>query len=244
MFYILMFTAGTVAAAINALAGGGPVLTLGILSLTGIDPRIANLTSTVALSPGQIFAGNAARSSLETAKLDRPWLLFAISLVGGAAGALLLLLTTGTAFRAIVPWLVLVATAIYGWSSYRPVPIDAKPRNATKGLPAILAPLAIYGGYFGGGNSFLVLALLGISGHAPREAGAIKNALIAAINLGAVVVLVFSGLVEWRIAAVLGAGGVFGSVIGVKMLGKIPVRAIRVLVIAFGLFFSAWMFVR
>lgn len=243
-FYALLFAAGTLAASINALAGGGPVLTLGLLSLTGIDPRIANLTSTVALSPGQIFAGYAARASVGTARLEKPWLLFVTSLCGGASGAILLLLTTGTVFKAIVPWLVLIATAIYAWSSFRPGPIRGEAGAGNKYFAAVFAPLAVYGGYFGGGNSFLVLALLGVSGHAPREAAAIKNALIAAINLGAVVVLVFSGLVEWRIAAALGAGGVLGSVIGVNLLGKIPVGAIRALVIAFGLFFSAWMFAR
>lgn len=184
-FYILMVVAGTVAAAINALAGGGPVLTLGLLSLTGIDPRIANLTSTVALSSGQLLAGNAARASFGTLELTRPRLLIIVSLVGGATGAVLLLQTTGTVFRAIVPWLVLVATAIYAWTSFRPTSVSANRRVAPEAFAAALAPLAIYGGYFGGGNSFLVLALLGVSGHAPREAAAIKNALIAAIKKAA-----------------------------------------------------------
>jgi len=243
-FYAVAFGAGALAAAVNAVAGGGPVLTLGILSLAGIDPRIANLTSTVALSPGQIVAGHAARDSVRTARLNSPWLLFAISLVGGAAGAITLLLTSGTAFRAIVPWLVLVATAIYAWSSFRSAVAREDDNPPNKYFAAVFTPLAVYGGYFGGGNSFLVLALLGISGHAPREAAALKNALIAAINAGAVLVLVFSGLVEWRIAASLGAGGVLGSVVGVRLLDRMPVGAIRVLVIAFGLFFSAWMLSR
>lgn len=240
----MVFAAGVLAAAINALAGGGPVLTLGILSLTGIDPRIANLTSTVALSPGQLVAGYGARASLRETRLGSPALLLGLSLVGGAGGALLLLLTTGAGFKAIVPWLVLIATVIYAWSGLRTLPAAQRDGAKSNVFPALFAPLSVYGGYFGGGNSFLVLALLGLSGHAPREAGAIKNALIAAINLGAVTVLVFSGLVQWRIAAALGAGGVVGSIIGVRLLGRIPVAAIRALVIAFGLGFSLWMFLR
>jgi len=240
----MIFAAGVFAAAINALAGGGPVLTLGLLSLTGIDPRIANLTSTVALSPGQLVAGYAARASLRETRLGSPALLIGLSLIGGAVGALLLLFTPGAAFKALVPWLVLIATAIYAWSGFRPAPLADSGSAPNKVFTALFAPLSVYGGYFGGGNSFLVLALLGLSGHGPREAGSIKNALIAAINLGAVVVLVFSGLVEWRIAAALGAGGIIGSIIGVRLLGQIPVTAIRIIVIAFGLLFSLWMFLR
>ncbi len=240
----MIFVAGMVAATINALAGGGPVLTLGILSLAGIDPRIANLTSTVALSPGQLVAGHAARARLRETRLGSPWLLLLLSLVGGAGGALLLLLTTSGAFKALVPWLVITATAIYAWSGFRPVPSAGNRSLANKLFPALFAPLSIYGGYFGGGNSFLVLALLGLSGHDAREAGGIKNALIAAINLGAVAVLILSGLVEWRIAAALGAGGILGSVLGVRLLGRMPVTAIRIVVIVFGLFFSFWMFLR
>ena len=231
-----------VAASINALAGGGPVLTLGVLSLTGIDPRIANLTSTVALCPGQLVAGYDARNALNATSLGKPAVLIVLAMAGGAAGALLLLLTSGVAFKVIVPWLVLVATAIYAWSSFRPAASSPLAKSRSDGPWSLLfAPLAIYGGYFGGGNSFLVLALLGLSGHRAHEAGGIKNALVAAINFGAVIVFIGSGLVEWRVALALGAGGIVGSFAGVKLLGRLPVSAIRGIVILFGLGFSAWM---
>jgi len=244
-FYLSLFAAGALAASINALAGGGPILTLGMLSLGGFDPRIANLTSTVALCPGQLLAGNEARSELHASRLGRPKALLALAIGGGALGALLLLSTSGAVFKAIVPWLVLSATAIYAWSGWRGTAADPRaPEHPNRRRIMLFPPLAIYGGYFGGGNSFLVLALLGLAGHGAREAGAIKNALVAAINLGAVAVFIFSGLVEWRIALALGAGGIVGSFAGVRMLARLPVAALRLIVILFGLGFSVWMFAR
>lgn len=243
--YLLFFVAGILAASTNALAGGGPILTLGILSFLGVDPRIANLTSTVALCPGQLFAGHAARSALTVTKLGKPAVLIAISVGGGALGALLLLITSGATFKAIVPWLVLAATAIYGWSGFRRN-AGAEPTDKRHaGLyTASFVPMTVYGGYFGGGNSFLVLALLGLSGHDAREAGSIKNALVAAINLGAVAVFAGSGLVDWRVAAALGAGGILGSFAGVRLLRWLPIASVRLIVIVFGLCLSGWMFLK
>lgn len=241
----MFFFAGALAASINAVAGGGPILTLGILTLLGIDPRIANLTSTVALCPGQLLAGYAGRRELKATKLGNPAALLGLSVSGGALGAVLLLLTSGAVFREIVPWLVLAATAIYIWSGFRRSALLARPDDAHQGLyTAGFVPTTIYGGYFGGGNSFLVLALLGLSGHGAREAGSIKNALVAAINLGAVAVFAVSGLVDWRVAAALGAGGIVGSIAGVRLLRWLPITSVRLIVILFGLCFSGWMFWR
>lgn len=241
--YSMFFVAGVLAASINAVAGGGPILTLGILSFLGVDPRIANLTSTVALCPGQLLAGHAARSELKVAKLGKPAVLIALSACGGALGAVLLLLTSGDTFKVIVPWLVFAATAIYGWSGFRQN-LCAAPTGQMRQrlLTASYVPMTVYGGYFGGGNSFLVLALLELSGQDPREAGSIKNALVAAINLGAVVVFSVSDLVDWRVAAVLGTGGIIGSFVGMRLLRWLPVAWVRLIVIVFGFCFSGWMF--
>jgi uncharacterized protein len=245
-FYVVICAVGIVAAAINAVAGGGPILTLGILSLTGVDPRIANLTSTVALSPGQLAAGWLGKGSLQNLGFGPPLLLIGLAVVGGAMGAWLLLRTSSASFGAIVPWLVLIATALYGWSSLRNSPQGQRQSNGKDKamLTALFVPLTIYGGYFGGGNSFLVLALLGIAGHDAKAAGEAKNAFIAAVNAGAVLVFAFSGFVHWGTAFALGLGGLIGSVVGVRLLTRMPVAVIRVIVLVFGLFFAAWMFLR
>jgi uncharacterized protein len=240
--FITMMIVGACAAVVNAVAGGGPILTIGALSLFGVDPRIASLTSTVALSPGQLAAGWLGRDAMRVIRFAPPLLLLGLAVAGGGAGALMLLWTSSSAFGAIVPWLVLLATAVYVWSGIRQPAESHGKSKASVMLTALLVPLAVYGGYFGGGNSFLVLALLRIAGHDSKEAGAAKNALIAAVNFGAVAVFAFSGLVDWRAAAALASGGLVGSVVGARLLKKMQIAAISVLVVGFGLFFAGWMF--
>jgi uncharacterized protein len=243
-YHLLLLGSGAVAGFVNALAGGGPILTLAVLTLTGMDPRIANLTSTVALSPGQIAAGYSVRDRLRHVRLGSPRLLLVAALAGGAFGAALLLLTSAPLFRAIAPWLVLLATGIYAFSSFPGVIGRASIITGNRQFVALFAPLTVYGGYFGGGNSFMLLALLSVSGHDPKLAGDVKNALIAAINLGAVAIFAASGVVEWAVAVSLGAGGVVGSMVGSRMLGKLPPTVIRSIVIVCGLGLAGTMFAR
>ncbi len=242
LYHLILIATGCGAGIINALAGGGPILTLGVLSLTGLDPRIANLTSTVALSPGQLAAGFSVRHRLPETRLGHPLMLLGIAIIGGAVGAGLLLATASPTFKTLVPWLVLLATAIYAASGVPGVIVRTGTFANKRTLSGLFAPLAVYGGYFGGGNSFLVLALLGLSGHEPRLSGEIKNVLIAAINLGAVLVFALSGWVNWPVTISLGTGGVLGSVIGARLLGRLPVGMIRLIVIAGGLMLAGWMF--
>lgn len=241
-YNLVLFVTGIGAGSINALAGGGPILTLGFLSLSGLDPRIANLTSTVALSPGQLAAGLIGRHRLREVRLAPPFLLVSMAVTGGAVGAIFLLITSAPAFQALVPWLVLLATGIYAASGPRTVAVPKKAFANNRFWSALFAPLTIYGGYFGGGNSFLVLALLGLSGHETKPSGEIKNVLIAAINLGAVIVFCLSGLVNWQVTLSLGAGGILGSIAGARLLGHLPVVTIRAIVIAGGLLLTGLMF--
>lgn len=242
LYHMMLFATGCAAGIINALAGGGPILTLGVLSLTGVDPRIANLTSTVALSPGQLMSGFLVRRRLGEIRVGHPVWLVAFGVIGGALGALILLATTAPTFRALVPWLILFATAIYAASGSAALIARTGIISKNSTFSALFAPLTAYGGYFGGGNSFLVLALLRMSGHEPRLSGEIKNVLIAAINLGAVAVFAVSGAVHWFIAISLGVGGVVGSVIGTRMLQRLSVAFVRMTVIVGGLALAVWMF--
>lgn len=236
------FGAGVLAGMINALAGGGSVLTLAVLSLTGVDPRIANLTSTVALSPGQMAAGFSLRHQLARAALGSPRRLGLIALAGGALGAGLLLATPALAFRAAVPWLVLLATLLYAASAF-PALVARIAIDPRRPAPQIaFALMSAYGGYFGGGNSFLILALFGMTGHPPRLSGEVKNILVALINLGAVAVFAISGAVDWQVALAVGAGGLLGSLAGTRLLRRLSVAVIRALVIGCGLGFAGWMF--
>lgn len=245
MIELALLLAGFVAGAINAVAGGGPVLTLAAMTAFGIDPRIANLTSTVALSPGQLVAGWAARRDLAKLRAvgHAPPIVLIVALSGGAIGAALLLGTEASTFRRAVPWLVLLATVLYMWSSRGGTRPSARGLHPAAFLAASFIS-GIYGGYFGGGNSFVILALLAVAGLGGTIGGNIKNVLVAAINFGAVVVLAFSGSVDWSHAAALGAGGIAGSLAGVRLLARLDARVLRYLVIASGLGLAAWFFVR
>lgn len=240
----LLFAAGIWAGAQNALAGGGSFVTLPALMLTGIDPRAANITSTVALFPGQVTTGLAGRSHVRgTANLGFGALLV-ISLVGGVAGALLLLATPSELFGRMLPWLVLAATALFAYGTFgRKVEIGATPLSRPVAAAAQFG-IAVYGGYFGGGIGFLMLAALTLAGLTVRHAGATKNALAAAMNLSAVAIFVFSGEVHWREAAALCGGAILGGLFGAWALQRVNERLLKLLVVAIGIALTVALFVR
>src|SRR4051812_46027045 len=231
--FFLLFLAGLWAGAQNALAGGGSFVTLPALVLAGLDPRAANITSTVALFPGQVTSGLAARSLVSGAQHLSFRALFAISLIGGALGAILLLATPVVAFARMVPWLVLFATGMSAWGSFalRPsstVPLGPVPAGVIQFL------IAIYGGYFGGGIGFLMLSALTVAGLPVRSAGATKSALAAVMNASAVAIFVFSPEVDWPQALCLSAGSILGGLGGAWMLYRVPELFLRFFVIAIG----------
>jgi uncharacterized membrane protein YfcA len=243
--FILIFLAGVVAGAQNALAGGGSFVTLGVLVFTGLDPRAANITSTIALFPGQLATAYASRGLTAGVEGLSFRALFTISLAGGVVGALLLLATPSSFFAALVPWLVLFATGVFFWGSFM--------RTIVEGAPPLLGPyaagvaqflIAIYGGYFGGGIGFLMLAVLTIAGLSVRNASANKNVLAVAMNFSAVAIFVFSHDVRWLQAAILGSGGIIGGLIGAALLPRVNERWLRIGVIALGIALTIGLFIR
>jgi uncharacterized membrane protein YfcA len=233
--WLLLLAAGVWAGVQNALAGGGSFVTLPALILSGLDARAANITSTIALFPGQVTTGLAGRRLVAGAERLPFRTLLIISLAGGVVGALLLLATPARFFERLLPWLVLAATAIFAWGSFVRRPSET-PR-ALGPLAAGVAQfgIAIYGGYFGGGIGFLMLAALTIAGMPVRTAGATKNVLAAAMNASAVAVFAFSRDVHWLAAAVLGAGAIVGGLAGAWALRRVNERALRIAVVVLGL---------
>jgi uncharacterized membrane protein YfcA len=240
----ILFAASLWAGAQNQLAGGGSFVTLPALILTGMDARAANITSTVALFPGQIAGGWMGRSLASGTPSLSFRALTIISLIGGAVGAVLLLLTPSSLFEQMVPWLVLFATAAFAWGSF-----GRKPQAEGAGLGlvatgAIQFCIAIYGGYFGGGIGFLMLAALTLARMPVRSASATKNVLAGVMNFTAVVIFLFSGLVRWVAAAIACAGALLGSFLGAHMLKRVNEKALRVVVVIIGLALTVGMFVR
>lgn len=240
---VLLAGAGFAAGAINAVAGGGPLITLPVLIFAGLDARVANLTSTVALFPGQIATAYAARDELRPTGGIGSGLLIGISIAGGAFGAMLLLTTPASVFAGLVPWLVLVATLIYAWSNFATRPIRTNWPAGPVGFGAAQLASSIYGGYFGGGNSFIVLALLAAAGLGARAAGRLKNLLIALINLAAAGVFLASAAVAYQKAIPLGLGAILGGMAGVSILHRLNESVLKIVVVTIGAALSIWLFV-
>jgi uncharacterized membrane protein YfcA len=240
----LIALAGFYAGAQNVLAGGGSFITFPALLLAGINPLAANMTSTIALFPSQVTSGVAGRALVAGAGSLNFKQLFWISIAGGAVGAVLLLNTPISIFVHLVPWLVLFATAVFTWGSFFRKSVDAPYRMPTAVLVVSQAAISIYGGYFGGGIGFLMIAALTIAGQAVRTSVATKNALAAAMNASAVAIFAFSDLISWPAALALGAGGILGGLSGSWLLHRLPEKLLRAFVVVVGVALTIWLFVR
>ena len=241
----LIFLAGLVAGAMNSLAGGGSFVTLPALILSGMPPLAANITSTVAVFPGQVTAGIAGRKLASGVGRLSFRALFVLSVLGGAAGGLLLLNTSPAAFGRLVPWLVLFATALFTWGSFF--------RKASGEQAAHLGPIptgvaqfliAVYGGYFGGGIGILMMAALTMAGQSARHAGGTKNVLAGVMNASAVVLFVTSPQVDWLRAGVLAAGAILGGLAGSWALHKVNEKALRIATVCIGIALTIGLFLK
>jgi uncharacterized protein len=243
MTFLVLFLASLWAGTQNALAGGGSFITLPSLMLTGMDARAANITSTVALFPAQIATGWTGRKHVQ-AVAGLPFrVLVIISLIGGALGAVLLLVTPPSFFARLVPWLVLFATTVFAWGSFGPKREGSPKLNRVDAGVAQFF-ISIYGGYFGGGIGFLMLAALTAAGVMMRSAGATKNVLAGVMNASAVLIFVFSPEVRWLAATVSCSGAILGGVAGGLMLQKVNERALRVVVVLIGIALTIGLFLR
>ena len=241
---LLILVAGLWAGLQNTLAGGGSFITLPALILTGMSPLAANITSTVALFPGQVTSGVAGRGLVSGVGALSFRRLFGLSLVGGAVGGLLLLNTPPTVFARLVPWLVLFATGVYAWGSFRRKPLEGAAHIGPRAAGVAQFLIGIYGGYFGGGIGFLMLAALTLAGQPTRTAGATKNALASVMNAAAVVLFVLSPQVHWLQAGMLGSGAIVGGLAGTWALKRVDEKALRVAVVCLGVALTIGLFVR
>jgi uncharacterized membrane protein YfcA len=241
---ILLFVVAFAAGVQNALAGGGSFLTFPALLLTGMDARAANITSTVALFPGQVTTGIAGRRFVAGTPQLGVRALLGISLGGGVLGALLLLATPASFFERLVPYLVLFATSVFAWGSFVHRPGTATARLGRGGSALAQLAISIYGGYFGGGIGFLMLAALTIAGMAVRAAAATKNVLAAAMNASAVAIFLFSGEVHWTAAIIAGVAAIGGGQVGAWLLRRVNERKLKIAVVCVGVALTVGLFAR
>jgi uncharacterized protein len=243
----LLFFAALLGGALNAVAGGGSFVAFPALLFTGVPPVPANATNTVALWTGLTFSGGAFRHHLKVQRRVL-WSLVAVSLAGGVIGALLLLRTPGQTFLKVLPWLMLFAVMlfIFGPRLTRKVRVVQEPTGK-----AILAAsffqllVAIYGGYFGGGMGFVILAMLTAFGMADiHEMNAFKIVLSSATNGIAVVIFIVWHAVYWPQALIMILGAALGGYFGAHYSLRLPRVWVRWFVIAVGAGMTSYFFVR
>ncbi|MFN0018512.1 MAG: sulfite exporter TauE/SafE family protein [Pirellulaceae bacterium] len=254
LIYFPLCLAALLAGIVNALAGGGTLLTFPALkSALGrfgdLADSMANGTSTIALGPASLSSAWAYRR--EIAKV-RHWLTLLLipSLLGGGTGAWLAA-EYPKQFRVLVPWLILLAALLFTLQPFITKrlananrPDDAVPSRWAQ-IAVVFAQLLIglYGGYFGAGIGILMLSTLGLMGLKNiHEMNALKSVLAGSINGMAIVIFVFKNLVVWDVALAMMATSILGGYLGARYGRLVKQQYIRWFVIAVGFTLAAWYF--
>ena len=259
--WIVIAASGVAAGGINAVAGGGSLVSFPTLIALGVPPVSANITNTVALVPGYLGGALAQRRDLAS-YVSRLRALAVIAAVGGLVGSILLVRLPEDLFAALVPFLILAACALLGaqemirrrLQSARPAEDVAevaalevgsleeggRPLASPFRSPVLLAVLvalaSVYGGYFGAGLGIVLLAILGIASDDPLpQLNSLKSTLSLIINLVAAAFFVFGDQVMWNVAAVLAVSSVVGGTVGGRLAGRLSPRHMRRFAIAVGL---------
>ena len=258
-FLAIVLTSG-LAGIMNAIAGGGTLLTFPALVGLGISPVVANATSTVALWPGAVSSMWGYRDELSG---SRRWAIgfAAPSLLGGGIGAWLFLRTPPSRFAALVPWLVLGATALFVLQPLvlrvirlrraaqveHHVDVAAIDHTSTGRLPSVSVIcwqliVGVYGGYFGAGVGILMLVVLGFMGLTNiHRMNGLKNWGGLCMNAVAALTFAFSSVVSWPIALTMAAGSIGGGYVGSRAAQRTPQRYVRRAIVVIGLAGGLWL---
>ena len=234
--------AGVAAGTINTVVGSGTLITFPTLLAFGVPPVTANVSNNIGLVPGSISGAIGYRREL-AGQRSRVLRLLSGSLIGGAIGAVLLLVLPEDAFSAIVPVLiglgvvlVIFQPRLSAWVAARREARGGTERDGAWWVwPAVLLT-GVYGGYFGAAQGVLLMAVLGIglAEHLQRL-NAVKNVLSAAVNGVAGLLFVFVADVDWLIVALIGVGSVLGGVLGASVGRRLPPLVLRSVIVVVGL---------
>jgi uncharacterized protein len=247
---ILIGVAAIAGGLVNAIAGGGTLITFPMLTLIGVPPVVANVTNTVALCPGYVAGTFAQRADLQ-GQGKRMWMLLPAGLLGGITGGVLLISTSDVTFRRLIPYLILTAVILLAFQDQLRNAVMARmsgngrshPHEAWSVPPIFLA--AIYGGYFGAGLGVMMLAVLGlVLDDSLTRLNALKQSLSFVINVAAAIFFLFSGHVLWLTALVMAMGALAGGALGGRLAGRIKPTNLRRIVITVGLAVSVIYFIR
>lgn len=244
---LLLTAAGFLAGAINAVAGGGTFFAFAALLATGLPPITANATSAVALTVGS--AASAAAYRREIAGLWRTTVgLVLASAAGALVGALILIVLENDTFRAMIPWLLLFATVVFALGPRIARTLGTETRElagpARRAVALVIQFVtAVYGGFFGAGMGFLMLASLGLTeGTDYHRINAIKQVLAVVIQAVAIVIFIQGDIIDWPAALVTMAAAIAGGYLGVGIGRRVPAKAMRGFVVASGAALTAYYF--
>jgi uncharacterized membrane protein YfcA len=237
------------AGGVNALAGGGTLITFPLLTAIGLPAVVANITNTVALCPGYFGATIAQWKEIISQK-KALWFYIPAAVVGGVLGGFLLLRSGEKLFRGLVPYLILAASLLLAlgnplrtWLNNKEGSGQRKNSLLAVSVVAILAA-AIYGGYFGAGMSVIFLAVLGIFlTDSLTRLNALKQILALATNVAAAIFFLFSGKINWPVAIVMALFALAGGAVGGRLAGKISANLLRWIVVGIGLVVSIYYFI-
>jgi uncharacterized membrane protein YfcA len=246
---IILFFAGMLGGALNSVAGGGSFVAFPALLFTGVPPIPANATNTIALWTAAVGSGGAYRHRLNVPRRILTPLL-AVSLIGGGAGAVLLLKTPAQTFMRVLPWLTLSATLLFAFGKKLAGSRGSVIERET--TPLVLACVtffqllvAVYGGYFGGGMGIVMLAMLAALGMTDIHAmNALKTVMAFVINGVAVVAFIVARAVYWKHGLVMIGGGLAGGYLGAHYAQKLPPAWIRVFVVLVGAGMTVYFFAK
>jgi uncharacterized protein len=247
MHEIILFLVGLIVGAMNAIAGGGMLIGFPALIALGVHPLVANATANVVTGPGQIASAFAYRKYLRKVPLKYGLLLVPV-VVGAAMGALLLRSTPAEHFAQLVPGLVLFGVGLFAVQPLLHFHLHRHLKGRYKTwVPIIIIglatlPVSIYGGYFGAGYGFIMLAFLGFTSlHDTHMINAMKNVAATGVASASIVCLYGSHLIDWRVGTIAAAGSILGGYLGARYAQKVSSHQLRVAVIIIGVLAVAYL---
>ncbi len=239
---LLVGAAGAVASTVNVAAGGGAFLAYPVLVAAGLPPLAANVTNTVGSVTGSLTGAWGYRLEL-VGQSRRVLRLLPVCLLGAAVGVTLLLALPTSVFPRVVPWLVLTACLLVAVGPW--VREHVTGGAGTRWLPLGVFVCAIYGGYFGAGNSVLVLAVVGtVVRDTMQRLNALKGVLVGVTNAAAAVLLAVLAPVAWPAASALAVGYAAGGLAGARLARRLPEGPLRAVVVATGVIVAAVLLLR
>lgn len=238
---IALLAVGIVVGVMNAIAGGGMLIGFPVMIALGIHPIVANATTGLIVSPGNLASAFGYRKYLKQVPLRYAWLLLPI-VIGGAVGSLTLRNTPPGHFADLVPVLLLFGIGLFIVQPFIHFHLHRHMKKRSKSywpliiLCLAMLPLSFYGGYFGAGFGFIMMAFLGFTNLPDTHMmNALKNVSAVFLSITSLVCLYSSHLIDWQTGAIMAVGTITGGYLGARYAQRFPSHILRIVVIVIGL---------